>query len=208
MLVRRLMQWLPGWLAVLACLPLLQCGTDEPLPDARACEIGAAECVGGEQLRVCIDGAWSVRSCDEECISRPHGGTSLGCDLLEGPDDCACWYQRSCETEGPISCVSSRRIASCVNGVTELALCECGDAAPIAFGCQYVGDEPTCGCATEGDPCSSAAWDVCVGDSALARCEAGVWTITLCTGICSDAPSLGCIFSTLAGEGACACQTS
>jgi len=95
-----------------------------------------------------------------------------------------------------------------VNGVTELVPCECGDATPIGLGCQNVDDQPTCVCASEGDPCSSGTWDVCVGDGELARCEAGVWTSTPCAVLCADAPSLGCVFSTLAGEGACACQRS
>lgn len=203
--VRRLMQCRRGWLGAIAWLPLLQCGADEPLPDARACESAAAECLENGQLRVCVDGAWSVRRCTDECASRPRGGGSLGCKLLEGPDDCDCWYQRACDTEGAVSCASSRHIASCVNGVTKLSLCECADATQIALGCQYVDGQPTCACASEGDPCSSAAWDACIGNTALARCEGGVWTITPCAELCSQAPSLGCVFSTLAGQGACAC---
>jgi hypothetical protein len=206
--VRRLMQRLGGCFATIAWLPLLQCGTDEPLADARACESGTAECLADQQLRVCVDGAWSVRSCSDECASRPNSGGSFGCNLLEGPDDCACWDRRPCEPEGRISCSSSRHLASCVNGVTQVELCECADATQIGLGCQDLDDQPTCACASEGDPCSTAAWDVCVGDSALAHCEAGVWTVTPCAEMCSDAPSLGCVFSTLAGEGACACQKS
>jgi hypothetical protein len=205
--VRRLMQLLRGLLAAIAWLSLLQCGTDEPLAAALACESGAAECLENEQLRVCVEGAWSVKSCADECASRPNSGGSWGCNLREGPDDCACWYHTACEPEGTVSCASSRRIVRCVNGVTELELCECADATQIALGCQDVGDQPTCVCANEGDPCSSAAWDVCVGD-AIARCEAGVWAVTPCVEMCSGGRSLGCVFSTLAGEGACACPAS
>jgi len=195
-------------LALATCLPLLQCGGDEPLPDARACASGAAECLESEQLRVCVAGAWSVRNCAEECASRPDSGGSLGCNLLEGPDDCACWYRRACQTEGAISCASSRHIARCVEGVSELELCDCRDPTQIGLGCQYVDDQPTCACASPGEPCPSAAWDVCMGESALARCEGGVWTVTACAEMCSGAPSLGCVFSTLVGQGACACEKS
>jgi hypothetical protein len=206
-LVRRLTQHLRCALALAACLAFTQCGADDPVPDARACELDAAECLDSERLRVCVGGVWTLRRCDEDCAARPAGGLSTGCNLRDGPDDCACSTTQACEGEGPLACASSRYIVHCESGRPQIALCDCSDPVQVSLGCQYPDDDqPSCACASLGTPCHDAAWDQCVGDSAIARCEDGIWTVTECTDICAPAPSAGCLFSTLRAESACACE--
>jgi hypothetical protein len=187
-----------------------RCGSDESLAEPNRCTTDGAECLDGKHLGVCVGGTFTIRDCDDDCNARNGGGSSLGCSLLDGPDECACTLpSRPCEGDGPLTCAASRYVVSCVNGKSQSQICDCKDSGPINLGCQYLETgKPSCACASAGEPCASSFWDRCVGDSSLARCEAGVWTVTMCDEVCAPARALGCVFSTLRGEAACACEMS
>ena len=195
-------------LLIVTSIALTHCGDDEPVPDPLACTANAAECVDDERLRSCVDGVWSVRRCEDECAERPAPGGSLGCNLLDGPDECRCSQIRVCEQDAELSCVSSRHILDCVDGRAEVALCQCSDPNHVSLGCHEEGDRASCACASAGTPCTEPVWDECVGVSSVARCENGVWTITACADECAPAEALGCVFSPLGDGGTCACAES
>jgi len=207
--VRRLMRT-SGRVLVAAVLVFgsTHCGSDESLAEPTRCTTNGAECLDGKHLGVCVDGTFTIRDCDDDCSARSGSSSSLGCSLLDGPDECTCSVQsRPCEGDGPLTCASSRYVVHCVNGKAQSESCDCRDSGLINLGCQYLeAGKPSCVCASEGEPCASSFWDRCVGESSVARCEAGVWTVTPCEEVCAPAGALGCVFSTLRGEAACACE--
>jgi hypothetical protein len=192
-------------LLVAAVAMLMSCGDSRERLDQEGdpCRTVFGFCIDDEQAMLCIDEVWTARDCDEVCAAEAPGVVSDGCEAtnqIEG--DCVCLPPPGGCTPGEAQCADDTQIDFCSDDWSWSShlctdVCAALPTHTISLGCDWdeLTESASCSCTSAGTPCSDET-PVCIDDSTLASCEAGVWSWINCADSCNEdafscVPALG-----------------
>jgi hypothetical protein len=198
------------------------CGHDEelalgslapPVALGGVCGVSTAHCLGETSILRCEGRLWTEESCSSVCGE--IGRLTIGCFDRAYGDDCLCAVPEADSTADASPCAASRQcsgpdaIEYCDRHGTRRKSCTevCAGLAPPqrSTGCREgtLGALDDCACTIEDTPCGDTT-AVCDGPSLLARCIAGLWTLSNCREQCAAEQAASC--SSWAGDAGAACR--